>query len=344
MSAQHAARWSRREFLGGLTLAGTVGMLGLSSSSVTAEPPPETTRLRLTKIPSTCRAPQWIAEALLLAEGFTEVHYVEVLTGGKGADLTGSALVAGQVDLSMQFIGPSILQVDEGDPLILLAGIQIGCFELFGTERVRAIRDLKGKTVAAGPLRGSGHTFLASMAAFVGLNPPTDITWVDSPDREALQLFAEGKVDALMASPPRAQEARARKLGHVIVSTVMDRPWSQYFCCLMAGHRDFVRRHPVATKRALRAILKATDLCAREPERVARFLVDEGYAEQYDYTLQALQEIPYNRWREYEPEDTVRFHALRLHEAGMIKTSPQKIIAQGTDWRFLNELKKELKG
>jgi NitT/TauT family transport system substrate-binding protein len=344
MSAQHAARWSRREFLGGLTLAGTVGMLGLSSSSVTAEPPPETTRLRLTKIPSTCRAPQWIAEELLLAEGFTEVHYVEVLTGGKGADLTGSALVAGQVDLSMQFIGPSILQVDEGDPLILLAGIQIGCFELFGTDRVRAIRDLKGKTVAAGPLRGSGHTFLASMAAFVGLNPPTDITWVDSPDREALQLFAEGKVDALMASPPRAQEARARKLGHVIVSTVMDRPWSQYFCCLMAGHRDFVRRHPVATKRALRAILKATDLCAREPERVARFLVDEGYAEQYDYTLQALQEIPYNRWREYEPEDTVRFHALRLHEAGMIKTSPQKIIAQGTDWRFLNELKKELKG
>jgi NitT/TauT family transport system substrate-binding protein len=344
MSAQHAARWSRREFLGGLTLAGTVGMLGLSSSSVTAEPPPETTRLRLTKIPSTCRAPQWIAEELLLAEGFTEVHYVEVLTGGKGADLTGSALVAGQVDLSMQFIGPSILQVDEGDPLILLAGIQIGCFELFGTDRVRAIRDLKGKTVAAGPLRGSGHTFLASMAAFVGLNPPTDITWVDSPDREALQLFAEGKVDALMASPPRAQEARARKLGHVIVSTVMDRPWSQYFCCLMAGHRDFVRRHPVATKRALRAILKATDLCAREPERVARFLVDEGYAEQYDYTLQALQEIPYNRWREYEPEDTVRFHALRLHEAGMIKTSPQKIIAQGTDWRFLNELKQELKG
>jgi NitT/TauT family transport system substrate-binding protein len=112
----------------------------------------------------------------------------------------------------------------------------------------------------------------------------------------------------------------------------------------MAGHRDFVRRYPVATKWALRAILKATDICALEPERVARFLVDEGYAERYDYALQALKEIPYNRWREYEPEDTVRFHALRLHEAGMIKTSPHKIVAQGTDWRFLSELKKELKG
>ena len=30
--------------------------------------------------------------------------------------------------------------------------------------------------------------------------------------------------------------------------------------------------------------------------------------------------------------------------AGLIKSGPQKIIAQGTDWRFINELKKELKG
>jgi NitT/TauT family transport system substrate-binding protein len=344
MSIQHARPFSRRRFLGGVTLVGTAGLLGWHPRSTAAEPPPETMRLRLTKVPSICRAPQWVAEELLSAEGFTEVQYVQVLQGGRGSDLTGTALVSGQVDLSMQFIGPSILQVDVGDPLVLLAGIQIGCFELFGADRVRAVRDLKGKTVAAGPLEGSGHTFLASIAAFVGLKPATDIIWVDSPDSEALRLFAEGRVDALMASPPRAQEARARKLGHVIVSTVMDRPWSQYFCCLIAGHRDFVRRYPVATKRALRAILKATDICAHEPERVARFLVDEGYAARYDYALQALQEIPYNRWREYDPEDTVRFHALRLHEAGMIKTSPQKIITQGTDWRFLNELKKELKG
>jgi NitT/TauT family transport system substrate-binding protein len=49
------------------------------------------------------------------------------------------------------------------------------------------------------------------------------------------------------------------------------------------------------------------------------------------------------RHPERNPEDTLRFHALRQHEVGMIKTAPQKLIAQGTDWRFLNELKKELK-
>src|SRR5215475_9639389 len=103
MHTQHARQLSRRRFLRGVTLTGTAGLLGLSARRVDAEPPPETTRIRLTKLPSTCRAPQWIAEELLAAEGFTEVHYVPVQSGGKGADLTGSALVAGQVDLSMQF-------------------------------------------------------------------------------------------------------------------------------------------------------------------------------------------------------------------------------------------------
>jgi NitT/TauT family transport system substrate-binding protein len=89
--------------------------------------------------------------------------------------------------------------------------------------------------------------------------------------------------------------------------------------------------------------VKATDLCASEPERVAKRMVDAGFTPRYDYALRALQEIPYTKWREYDPEDTMRFYSLRLGEAGMIKSSPQKIIAQGTDWRFWRELKKELK-
>jgi NitT/TauT family transport system substrate-binding protein len=90
----------------------------------------------------------------------------------------------------------------------------------------------------------------------------------------------------------------------------------------------------------LRAILKGANICALEPERAARALVHQGLAPRYDYALQSMQEVPYGMWREYNPEDTVRFYALRLHEVGMLKSTPQKLIAQGTDWRFLNELKK----
>ena len=137
---------------------------------------------------------------------------------------------------------------------------------------------------------------------------------------------------------------REKQIGHVVVNSTVDRPWSQYFCCMLAGNREFVRTHPVATKRALRAILKAADVCALDPEQSARFMVDQGYTKRYDYALQSIKEIPYGQWREYSPEDTLRFYALRLHEVGMIKSSPQKLLAQGTDWRFLTALKKEMKG
>jgi NMT1-like family len=115
-------------------------------------------------------------------------------------------------------------------------------------------------------------------------------------------LFAEGKIDAFMGFPPEPQELRAKKIGHMVVSTALDRPWSQYFCCMLVGNRAFVRGHPMATKRALRAILKAADVCALDPDRAARLLVDNGYTESYGYARQTMQEVPYDKWREYNPE------------------------------------------
>jgi NitT/TauT family transport system substrate-binding protein len=111
----------------------------------------------------------------------------------------------------------------------------------------------------------------------------------------------------------------------------------------LAGNREFVAKYPVATKRVIRAFLKAADLCASEPERSARILVDGGFTQQYEYALQTLNENPYGRWRDYDAEDSVRFYALRQYELGTIKKTPQRIIAEATDWRFLNELKREMK-
>jgi len=94
----------------------------------------------------------------------------------------------------------------------------------------------------------------------------------------------------------------------------------------------------------LRAIIKSADLCASQPERVAQRIVDAGFTPRYDYALQTLREISYAKWREYDAEDTIRFYSLRLRESGFIKATPNKILADGTDWRFFNELKRELKG
>jgi NitT/TauT family transport system substrate-binding protein len=224
-----------------------------------------------------------------------------------------------------------------------LGGVHIGCYELFATDRIRAIRDLKGRRVAVPELGSTHHLFLTSVVSYVGLDPRKDIQWVTRPPAEAKQLLAKGEIDAYMGFPPDPQELRAKKIGHVLLNSAVDRPWSQYFCCMVAGNREYVRKNPAAAKRALRAILKADQMCALEPKKVARLLVDKGYTPNYDYAFQAMKDVPYGRWRDYDPEDTLRFYSLRLREAGMIKSSPQKIIAQGTDWRFLRELKKELK-
>jgi NitT/TauT family transport system substrate-binding protein len=282
----------------------------------------------------------YVAEELLRDEGFTDVQYMKAAGGAAVA----KALAAGEVHFSPQTAVLLDTYIDTGDPIVFLAGLHAGCFELFGTDRVRAIHDLKGKHVGVTDLGSGRHLLLASMAAYVGLDPHRDIHFVTHPPAEAIQLFTEGKIDAFMAFPPEPQALRAQRIGHVLVSTTLDRPWSQYFCCMVAGNRAFVQQYPVATKRVLRAMLKATTVCALEPDRAARLLVDKGLVTRYDFALQTMQEIPYDKWREYDPEDTVRFYALRLHEIGMIKSSPQKLITQGTDWRFLNQLKRELKG
>ena len=334
----------RRDFLKGLTAVGTGTFLDPRMARAGAEPPPETTRLRMLQFPtSICQAPLYVTDELLRAEGFTDINFVRTEGG-----IAARNLVRGEVDIGMNFIAPNLVRIEAGDPVVILAGVHIGCFELLGTERVRAIRDLKGKRVALGfGLDGPDHVFISTMASYVGLNPQREITWVvydREPVASAVEAFATGQVDAFMAFPPVAQELRSRKIGQLVVNGVTDRPWSQYFCCMVIAHRDFVRRHPVATKRAVRAILKGIDLCALQPERAARTLVNQGFTDRYDYALQTMKELPYGKWREYDPADSVRFYALRLHEAGMIKSNPQKILAQGTDWRFLNELKKELKG
>jgi NitT/TauT family transport system substrate-binding protein len=330
--------WSRREFLTTTALAGTGALVGLPSESRAAEPAPETTRIRLTSIPGVCVAPQYVSEELLRVEGFTDVQYVKVKLDGLY-----KAFASGDVDISMAYAPPFIIQIEAGEPILLLGGVHSGCYELFGSQQVRTIRDLKGKTVAIPGLGSPHHVFVASMAAYVGIDPRKDINWATHPVPESMRLLAEAKIDALMGFPPVSQELRAKKIGRVVVNSGADRPWSQYFCCVMASNREFVRKHPAATKRAMRAILKANQMCALEPERVARLLVDKGFTPQYDYAVQSIKEIPYGKWRDYDAEDTVRFYSLRLQEAGMIKSSPQKIIAQGTDWKFLRELKKELK-
>lgn len=329
----------RRKFLETLALAGAAGAVGLRPGLAAAEPALETNRIRLPQMGGICVAPQYVAEDILRGEGFSEVRYVKIA----GPSQINAKLAAGEADISINFIAPMVVQVEAGDPILMLAGIHPGCFELFATNGIRSIKELKGRVVSVPEPNAAHQLFISTIVSHVGLDPKRDIKWVVQPPAESMKQLAEGKIDALVGFPPVPQELRAKKIGQVILNSTLDKPWSQYFCCVVGGNREFVKKHPVATKRAVRALLKAANVCATEPEATARTLVSRGFTPNYDYALQTMRDLPYARWRDFSAEDSVRFFALRLQEAGYIKSSPKKVLAEGTDWRFLNELKNELK-
>ena len=254
----------------------------------------------------------------LRAEGFVDVTYVR----GTGGLRPPEQLASGQADFAQDYVVQHILRVDAGDSVAALAGLHPGCAELFARNDIRSVRDLREKTVAFPGVDEMTFGFIAAILKYVGLDHRRDVQLVMRSRTDSVRLLAEGQVDAFMALPPHPQELRARGIGRSLVNIGTDRPWSQYFCGMLLGSRSFVQKHPVATKRVVRAMLKAATLCAREPERAVQLLTEEGVEYRQDYALQALRDIPYDRWRDYSADDTVRFYALRLHEARAHQVDP----------------------
>ena len=326
---------TRRRFLSTMALAGAAGMLPFPRARAD-EPAPETSSVRLFKTPVICFAPLDVCQELLRAEGFTDIQYVD---SAPGSAAIAAGFAENRFDFASNVTPANVSFVDAGVPVTIVAGVHAGCYELFASKGIRNVRDLKGKRIGT----TAATDLIELMAAFVGLDPKKDLTILSDPEAKPLDQYMQGKLDAYMAVPPEPQLLHARGFGEVIVRTAVDRPWSEYFCCTLAGHRDYVTKHPVATKRVIRAMLKATDLCASAPEQSARRLVDGGFTKDYELALQTLKDNPYGHWRDYDAEDTIRFYALRLHELGIIKKTPQKIIADGADFRLFDELKRELK-
>lgn len=343
MNSRPLPPWTRRRFLGRAGVVGAAGLLGLRPEVAAAEPPPETTSIRIVydpEIPILCYGPQYVATGLLRGEGFTDISYTPYL--GDGLNDAGVVGI-GNADISASWVGDLVTVANSGGPVVGLSGMHIGCTEVFANEKIQSFHDLKGKKVALFAENTAEKVWFSIMFAHIGLDPQQDIEWAIHPYAEWGDLLTTGKVDAVMLWPPDAQVFRERKIGHVILNTTTDKPWKDYFCCVITGNREYVQKHPIATKRALRAMLKATDLCALEPELAARAVVANGFPTQYERALQVFREIPYAQWREYDPEDSLRFYALRMHKLGLIDRSPEELITGMSDWRFLNQLKKELK-
>ena len=344
MDTKLLQHWTRRGFLERLTAASAVGLLGLRPGIAAAEPPPETTSISIVFDPTfaiLCYGPQYVATELLKLEGFTEINYAPYLKDEGPNDA--NVVASGNADISTAWAGDLLTAADRESSVVGLSGMHLGCTEIFAHKGINSFRDLKGKKIALYAENSAEQIWFSMMLAYIGLDPKQDIDWAIHPYEEWGELLTAGKVDAVMLWPPDSQIFREQNIGHVILNTTTDRPWKDYYCCVVSGNRSFVEKNPVATKRALRAMLKATDMCALEPELAARAVIENGFPTDYERAIKVFREIPYAQWREYDPEDTLRFYALRMHKLGLLKKSPDDLVDEIADWRFLNELKRELK-
>ena len=250
---------------GGSLLAGCANQVAPFFTGSTGSRP-ETTTIRFPGGGSgTCVSPIFLAADFLRADGFSDVKYVPVTSD---ADFV-PGVSAGDMDMAMQTAAITVTQADTNSPYVHLAGIHVGCFELFAAPGIRSMSGLKDKRVAVGSLESASGIYTAAMAAYIGLDPHRDITWVTDPPADALQAFAAGQIDAFMAGPQQPPQLHKLGLNNVIVSMNSDRPWSHQFCCMLIANRAFVQNNPVAAKQAVRAVLKATDLCATDPAGAA---------------------------------------------------------------------------
>jgi len=354
---------SRRDFLRVAASAGAVGagvvLLGACSDDGTSipastpgiviDPPPETTTIRLNKLASLCTTPMYFAQQFLPAEGFTDVQYIKTSADDMGIQ----QIAAGEIDLGLVYAPLWALGADRGDPLVLLAGVHPTCFELFGNDSVKSLRDLKGKRISVGKADPTDlrYGFMATLLAYVGIDLEDEVEFVVAGFGDAVAQMQAGTVDAMIAFPPITTHMRANNIGHLVIDGIVDAPWSQHLCCMAVANRDFIEKHPAAAKRGLRALLTAADVCAREPERAARYIVDTGYTrgfeatpypQDYESVLHTITHMSYSAWREFNPEDTMRFVALRLKDAGIVKSTPNELIARAADFRYLEQIKREL--
>src|SRR5262249_9759875 len=226
---------TRRRFLTSIALAGATGVLG-GPYSLADEGPPETRTIRLAYYSNNCLAPLLVAEDLLRMEGFTDINYVSVPESFSTPEL----VARGDCHFANTFAGTLVTHMDQGLPITALSGVHSGCYELFAHEPIRTISELRGKRVAVQNKNSDGYYYMGIMAAHVGLSPTTDFEWITSASNP-MELFVQRKADAFLAFPPEPQELRDRKIGRVLISTIQDKPWSQYLCCVLYGSKEFVR-------------------------------------------------------------------------------------------------------
>jgi NitT/TauT family transport system substrate-binding protein len=315
-----------------------------SAGSTLSFGPPETTAIRIDPHEG-CESWAWVVEDLLREEGFKDIQITEKFKVHNGG-----------ADIGATFGNDLATKIDAGLPFVAIAGTHTGCIQMWAQPGINTIRDLRGKRIdvySTTAIEDMGYGMWVSYLADVGLSPSdvrfsvvTDPPMVGThhePVNQALQNFLAGRSDAILAFVEQGPALRANpnNPGHLIFDMAIDKPWSQYYCCLLVATRDYATANPWATKRATRAILRGIDIVTKDRKAAVDIAVKKGFATDASQMLAAIQPLNYG-WREYDPAESLRYFALKLADAKLIKKTPAQIVAE-TDFSFFRQMQRELR-
>jgi len=289
--------------------------------------------------PPACEPGIWLAKDFLADEGFTDVRFVAT------PFISTEWIARGLADVALAHPEFAVATLDAGLPLLMLAGVHSGCLELWARQGINSVADLRGKRIAVRvkDISDQFFAFFATLLGRVGFDLIKDVQFVEGANVAGMNaLFTDGRADAVLAGAQFGPLLRRMQTtpGHVILSTMDAQPWSHYFCCHIVANREWAHRNPIATKRITRALLRATDAAAKDAPRAAREAAPMLGLEE-SIVAETMAMCAYN-WRDLEPEDTLRFFALWLAAAKLIRNTPQQLIALGADFQYMLQLRTEL--
>jgi NitT/TauT family transport system substrate-binding protein len=294
-------------------------------------------------MPPECDPGVWLARDYLHDEGFTDVSYVSTSFTTRGW------LTDHLADVALAHPEFMVATIDAGLPLTILAGLHTACLELWVDSSITSFNGLRGRriSVRVADLSDQFFAYFATLLAWIGIDPLKDVHFVESGIANypgMIEAFAQGRAEAVLAGGlegPRLRQMKAP--GHVLLDSMIEKPWSQYECCHLVANRDWALQNPAATKRVTRAIIRSTDRAAQDHPRAAHDAFASGFSTNSSEYLvtQAMNMCTYN-WRNVEPEETLRFFGLRLNEAKLIKRTPQEIIGMGANFAYMRQLRSEL--
>lgn len=328
--------------MAGATLAAACAPRSASAPSGGApEPGPVETTSIVIDNQEGCETWTWLAEPFLKEEGFKDVRLADPIYPG---------VATGKSDISRSVGVPLAAKIDAGQPILALAGTHTGCIELWARPGINDIRDLRGKRIVMFQpdiLADGFYALWLGLLASAGVDR-SEVRF-DLGDNaghtNSIPPFLDGRADAVLASVNGGPQLRAdpARTGHQIFDIGVDKPWSQYFCCLLVANRDWARAHPNAAKRATRAVLRAIDYGAKDHARTVAAAVAQNIPDAKDpqYLLEGLHHHGYN-WRDYDAAGTMLFNALRLTDAKSLKKTPSQIVAEGSDFAYFRQLQREL--